>query len=94
VVASGLRGDDWLARSGPTEFAVLGTGPVTGAQALAGRLVELVGAAAVRGTWANAGLAALAEDASASEVLRRATLCLSTARAMGAGRVITYGGTR
>jgi PleD family two-component response regulator len=43
---------------------------------------------------ASAGVAALAPELVASELLRRATLCLTTARSMGAGQVLTYRGTR
>jgi PleD family two-component response regulator len=43
---------------------------------------------------ASAGVAALEPGLSAGEVLRRATLCLATARTVGAGQVITYTGTR
>jgi GGDEF domain-containing protein len=94
LLANGLRGDDWLAASGPTEFAVLADGPLDGARAAADRMVAAVNAEGLRGMTAAAGVAALAPGLAASEVLRRATLCLATARTMGAGRVITYRGTR
>jgi GGDEF domain-containing protein len=94
LMANGLRGEDWLARSGPTEFAVLVAGPLPGAQAAADRMLAAINAEAVHGMSAAAGLAALVPGLAASEVLRRATLCLTTARTMGAGRVITYSGTR
>jgi hypothetical protein len=48
----------------------------------------------VRDLSASAGVAALEPGLAASEVLRRATLCLATARTIGAGQVITYSGTR
>ena len=94
LIARELRGDDWLALSGPTEFAVLLPAPLTAAQAGAERLLTRINDAWIREMTASAGLAALAPGLSASEVLRRATLCLTTARTMGAGRVITYSGTR
>jgi hypothetical protein len=94
VLARELRADDWLAMAGPTEFAVLVPAPIPAAQAAAGRLVTAVNAAAVREMTASAGVAALEPGLSAGEVLRRATLCLATARTVGAGQVITYTGTR
>lgn len=94
LMARGLRGDDWLARAGATEFAVVVAGPPAGAQAAAERMLTAVNAEAVRSMSASAGVAALAPGLAAGEVLRRATLCLATARTMGAGRVVTYSGTR
>lgn len=94
LIARELRGDDWLALSGPTEFAVLLRAAVGAAQSVADRLLTRVNDAWIREMTASAGIAALAPGLTASEVLRRATLCLTTARTMGAGRVITYSGTR
>ena len=94
VIARELRGDDWLALSGPTEFAVLLPAPLGAAQPAAERLLSRVNDACIREMTASAGIAALAPGLTASEVLRRATLCLTTARTMGAGRVLTYSGTR
>jgi hypothetical protein len=94
LIARELRGDDWLALSGPTEFAVLLPAPVGAAQFAAERLLTRINDAWIREMTASAGIAALALELSASEVLRRATLCLTTARTMGAGRIITYSGTR
>ena len=94
LIARELRGDDWLALSGPTEFAALLPAPVTAAQAVAERLLTRINDAWICEMTASAGIAALAPGLAPSEVLRRATLCLTTARTMGAGRVITYSGTR
>jgi GGDEF domain-containing protein len=94
LMARELRADDWVALAGPTEFAVLVPSAVQAAQAVAGRLLTGINAAAVRDMTAAAGVAVLEPGLSASEVLRRATLCLATARTMGAGQVITYSGTR
>jgi hypothetical protein len=93
-LARGLRAGDWLARSGPTEFAVLVRGPLSAAEGAARRMVESIDVDPIRQMTAAAGLAALEPGLLAGEVLRRATLCLSTARGIGAGRVITYSGTR
>lgn len=94
MVARELRADDWLGLSGPAEFAIVVGGPTVAAQGAARRLVDGLTAAAVHGMSASAGIAALAPGLPESEILRRATLCLTTARAMGAGQVITYSGTR
>jgi GGDEF domain-containing protein len=94
TLASAVRGDDWLARSGPTEFAVLLDSPAATAEAAAIRLVAAVSRLDVVGMSAAAGVAALAVDSTASEVHRRATLCLATARSIGGGQVITYSGSR
>jgi GGDEF domain-containing protein len=94
ALATQLRADDWLARSGPTEFAVLVPGPVPAARAVADRVVGAIGAEAVGEIAACAGIAALAEGVTAAEVLRRATLCLATARTIGPGQLVTYSGTR
>ncbi|QXG74619.1 diguanylate cyclase [Modestobacter sp. L9-4] len=94
ALSADLRGTDWLARSGPTEFAVLLDGAAHDAETAANRLVATVAAAGVEGVTACVGIAGLAPDASPSEVHRRATLCLTAARSVGAGRVIRYSGGR
>jgi GGDEF domain-containing protein len=90
LLARSLRGDDWLGSSGPAEFAVLLAGPVTGAEAAGARLVNAIAALGVPGLSAAAGIAQLADDLSAGEVLRRAMLSLTAARRVGAGTVIRY----
>jgi hypothetical protein len=94
ALSANVRGDDWLARSGPGEFAVLLDTASHHAETAADRLLEVVAGAGVPGLTACAGIAGLSLDASASEVHRRATLCLTAARSMGGGRVIRYSGTR
>ncbi|MFQ1003221.1 diguanylate cyclase domain-containing protein [Modestobacter sp. SSW1-42] len=94
ALSADLRGTDWLARSGPTEFAVLLDGAAPDAETAANRLVSTVAGAGVAGVTACVGIAGLAADASPSEVHRRATLCLTAARSVGAGRVIRYSGSR
>jgi GGDEF domain-containing protein len=94
ALSARARGDDWLARSGPAEFAVLLGTPAHHAETAADRLLEVVAGAGVPGLSACAGIAGLAPDASPSEVHRRATLCLTAARSVGGGRVIRYSGTR
>jgi len=94
ALSAHMRGDDWLARSGPSEFAVvLGTADHH-AETAADRLLEVVANAGVPGLSACAGIAGLSSDASPGEVHRRATLCLTAARSVGGGRVIRYSGTR
>ena len=94
LIARELRGDDWLALSGPTEFAVLLPAGVGAGQSVAERLLTRLNDAWIREMTASAGITTLAPDLTASEVLRRATLCLTTARTMGAGRIVTYSGAR
>ncbi|MGY2078719.1 putative bifunctional diguanylate cyclase/phosphodiesterase [Modestobacter sp. SYSU DS0657] len=86
-----LRGDDWLARAGADEFAVLVQGTIADAETVAGRLVAavepvLTGSGTVRLT-AAAGVTWLPSDTDAGEALRRADLALRSARAAGPGRV-------
>ncbi|MCZ2803672.1 diguanylate cyclase [Modestobacter sp. VKM Ac-2983] len=94
ALSASLRGSDWLARSGPSEFAVLLGAAAHHAETAADRLLEVVADAGVPGLTACAGIAGLSPDASPSEVHRRATLCLTAARSIGGQRVIRYSGTR
>ncbi|WP_336033478.1 hypothetical protein [Geodermatophilus sp. FMUSA9-8] len=94
LVARTLRGDDWLGRSGPAEFAVLLDGSADDADAVAARLTAGVAALGSSGLGAGAGIAVLEDGVAAGEVLRRATLSLSTARSAGAGTVVRYRGVR
>ena len=94
ALSADLRGTDWLARSGPTEFAVLLDGAAHHAETAANRLVATIAGADIEGVTACVGIAGLAPDASPSEVHRRATLCLTAARSIGSGRVIRYSGSR
>src|SRR4051794_9101487 len=94
ALSAHMRGDDWLARSGPAEFAVLLSTPAHHAETATNRLLEVVAGAGVPGLTACAGIAGLSPDASPSEVHRRATLCLTAARSVGGGRVIRYSGAR
>ncbi|MBM7806985.1 GGDEF domain-containing protein [Geodermatophilus bullaregiensis] len=94
LVASSLRGDDWIGRAGPAEFAVLVEGSPTDADTVAARLTAEVGDLGFPGLGAGAGIAVLEDGADAAEVLRRATLSLTTARSAGAGSVIRYRGVR
>ena len=94
VVARSLRGDDWLGRSGPDEFAVLVRGTAADAEVAATRLAATITELGIPGLGACAGIAALEPGTTAAETLRRAVLSLQTARAQGAGRVIRYSGTR
>jgi hypothetical protein len=66
------------------------SGPVTGAQTAAARLVSAVAELDIPGLSAASGIAPLVADRTAGEVLRRATLSLTAARRVGAGTVVTY----
>jgi sarcosine oxidase gamma subunit len=94
VVARSLRGDDWLGRSGPDEFAVLVGGSAEDAEVAATRLATAITGLGIPGVGACAGVTALEEGTTAAETMRRAVLSLQTARSLGAGRVIRYRGTR
>jgi GGDEF domain-containing protein len=89
-LARSLRGDDWLAMSGPAEFVVLLTGPVTAAETAAARLVAAVPDLGIDGLTAAAGVAAVDRDVDATEVLRRGLVSLTAARRVGAGTVIRH----
>ena len=93
-MARSLRGDDWLGRSGPHEFAVLVSGSAADAEVAATRLATTITELGIPGLGACAGVAALEEGTTARETLRRAGLSLHTARSQGAGSVIRYRGTR
>ena len=94
ALSANMRGDEWLARSGPTEFAVVLNTATHHAETAATRLLAVVAEAGVPGLTACAGIAGLSPDAPPTEVHRRATLCLTAARSVGSGRVIRYSGTR
>ena len=94
ALSANMRGEDWLARSGATEFAVLLNSAAHHAETAADRLLEIVAGAGVPGLTACAGIAGLSPDTAPTEVHRRATLCLTAARSVGGGRVIRYSGTR
>jgi len=84
LLARSVRGDDWLASSGPAEFAVVLAGPVAAAETAATRLVAAIAALGIPA----AGIAPLTTDVAAEEVLHQATLSLTAARWVGAGTVI------
>ncbi|CCH85860.1 putative Diguanylate cyclase/phosphodiesterase with PAS/PAC sensor(S) [Modestobacter italicus] len=87
-----LRGDDWLARSGAGEFAVVVGGSIADAETVAARLVAAVeplasGPGATLRLTAAAGVTVLSADVDAGEVLRWGDLALRSARAAGPGQV-------
>jgi diguanylate cyclase (GGDEF)-like protein/PAS domain S-box-containing protein len=86
-----LRGDDWLARAGASEFAVLVDGTIADAEVVATRLVAAIQPGVGTGTTlrltAAAGVTPLAADVDAGEALRWGDLALRSARAAGPGRV-------
>ncbi|MBB3677008.1 diguanylate cyclase (GGDEF)-like protein/PAS domain S-box-containing protein [Modestobacter versicolor] len=87
-----LRGDDWLARAGVCEFAVVVDGTIADAEVVAARLVAAVepvatGAGATFRLTAAAGVTVLDHDVDAGEALRWGDLALRSARAAGPGRV-------
>jgi GGDEF domain-containing protein len=90
LLARSLRGDDYLAMSGPGEFVVLLSGSVDAAEPAAARLVTAIGELGIEGLTAAAGITALAPDVDAAEVLRRGLVSLTSARRAGARMVIRY----
>jgi GGDEF domain-containing protein len=90
LLAGSLRGEDWLGSSGPAEFVILIDGPLTAAETAAARLVASVAALDIPGLSASAGIADLTAGLGAGEVLRRATVSLTTARHVGPGTVVSY----
>lgn len=90
LLARSLRGEDWFGSAGATEFAVLTGAPPVAAVAMAERLVAGIARLGVAGLCGAAGLVPLAGDAGAAELLRRATVSLTTARRTGPGSVVPY----
>jgi GGDEF domain-containing protein len=90
LLAGSLRGDDWLGSCGPAEFVVVLSGSATGAQIAGHRLVDAIAELGIPGLSAAAGVAPLAADLTAGEVLRRATVSLTAARRVGAGTVLQH----
>jgi GGDEF domain-containing protein len=90
TAARSLRDGDWLGSCGATEFAVLTDAPPVAAVSMAERLVAGIARLGVAGLCGAAGLAPLAGDADAAELLRRATVSLTTARRTGPGTVAHY----
>ena len=93
LAARSLRGEDWLGRSGPNEFAVLLRGTAADTEVAATRLATTISELGIPGLGACAGVTALEPGTTAAETLRRAVLSLQTARSRGAGHVICYRGT-
>jgi predicted Rossmann-fold nucleotide-binding protein len=65
VVARSVRGDDWLGRSGPAQYALLLSGGLPGAMAAAARVVGAIGALGVPGLGVCAGVTLLASATAA-----------------------------
>jgi GGDEF domain-containing protein len=93
LLAGGLRADDWLAREGAAEFAVIVDGDVDAAEIAVRRMVGAVGGV-ITGIAAAAGIVGLERGLDAVETRRRALLCLAAARTQGSGVIIRYRGTR
>ena len=90
MLARSLRGEDWFGSSGGTEFAILTAASPVAAVPMAERLVAGVAGLGIAGLCGAAGTVPLAGDADAAELLRRATLSLTTARQTGPGTVVQY----
>jgi GGDEF domain-containing protein len=90
LLARSVRGDDWLASSGPAEFVVLMWGPVAASETVAERLIAAVADLGIPGLAASAGVAGLSPELAPGEMFRRATLSLTAARQQGPGTVIRY----
>lgn len=94
LLARSMRGEDWFGSSGDSEFAVLTSAPPVAAVSMAERLVGGIARLGVAGLCGAAGLVPLAgsadADADADELLRRATVALTSARRAGPGSVEPY----
>jgi len=90
LLARSLRGGDYLAKSGPGEFAVVLSGSVETAFVAAERLVASIAVLGIPKLTAAAGVTALAPELTVAEVLRRGLVSLTAARRAGAGTVIRY----
>jgi GGDEF domain-containing protein len=90
LLARSLRGDDWFGSSGPAEFAVLTDASPVAAAPMAERLVAGIARLGIAGLCGAAGTVPLAGDADAAELLRRATVSLTTARQTGPGTVVHF----
>ena len=90
MLARSLRGGDYLAKSGPGEFAVVLSGSVETAVVAAERLVASIAVLGIPKLTAAAGVTALAPELTVAEVLRRGLVSLTAARRAGAGTVIRY----
>jgi GGDEF domain-containing protein len=90
LLAGSLRGDDYLAKSGPGEFVVLMSGPLEAAESAAARLVIAIGELGIPALTAAAGITSLLPELTAAEVLRRGLASLTAARRAGAGTVIRH----
>jgi GGDEF domain-containing protein len=90
LLARSLRGGDYLAKSGPGEFAAVLSGSVETAAVAAERLVASIAVLGIPKLTAAAGVTALAPELTVAEVLRRGLVSLTAARRAGAGTVIRY----
>jgi hypothetical protein len=90
MLARSVRGDDWFGSSGSADFAVLTDAPPVAVALMAERLIAGVAGLGIAGLCGAAGTVPLAGDADAAELLRRATVSLTTARRTGPGSVVGY----
>jgi EAL domain-containing protein (putative c-di-GMP-specific phosphodiesterase class I) len=92
-LARTVREDDWLARAGTSQFAVLVPGTVSDAETLANRLVDVLGQVpGPGGTRIDvvAGVTGLTGVRNPGEALQQAELALRIAGVSGGGRVWRY----
>ncbi|MGY1631550.1 hypothetical protein ACI784_07575 [Geodermatophilus sp. SYSU D01186] len=87
IIARSVRGDDWLGRTGPHEFALVLSGGLGGAMAAAARVVGAVSELGSTGLGVCAGVSVLEPGVPAGEVLHRAYAGLAAATAAGTGAV-------
>ncbi|MCW2674978.1 MAG: deubiquitinase [Modestobacter sp.] len=89
---SAIRTEEWLACTGPGEFAVLVRGTEADAEAVATRLLECLLPLLPREgrPTVAAGVTELTGVTEAGEALRRAELVLGTSRSTGGGQVWRY----
>jgi hypothetical protein len=87
VLARSVRGDDWLGRSGPAQYALLLSGGLQGAMTAAARVVGAISGLDVPGLGVCAGVTLLESGTTPRKVRGRATTALASATAAGPGAV-------
>ncbi|MPQ97893.1 hypothetical protein GB931_08140 [Modestobacter sp. I12A-02628] len=92
LIASSLRGDDWLGRSGPGEVAAVLAGTAEDAHSAAARVLDGIATLGVPDLAAAAGIVVLSADLTGEQALQRAAAALDDARSRTRGRIVLTAG--